>query len=442
MDDREIVAATAAGDPAGLAEAYDKHAEALHGYCHWMLRDQDEAADAVQDTFVIADARLGGLRDPRKLRPWLYAVARNECQRRLRVAEADPDEMADRAEAADRAAADRAEAADRADPAGQAAGESADRAELRRLVRAALDGLNPGEREVIELGLRHDLHGPDLAAVLGVSRQQAHALASRARGRLEKALGALIVARSGRRACPELDSLLGEWDGRLTALTRKRISRHIDQCDVCAERRHGALRRAALYGMAPLAALPPGLREEVLGLCASSHPRAQEYREEVLADAGPFQPSGFPEAVRPPRQRTLALSGVAAAAGVLIALAATGIVTVLALSGSHAPRPAAAGSASPSGTSSGPPAAAASTGPAGGVTPGALPTTGAPAVTSVPAAVTSSSASSGTPRPSPSPSATSSAPAAPTPRPSRPSPTATVTAKPTPTFSFFSPTPL
>ena len=426
MDDREIVAATAAGDPAGLAEAYDKYAESLYGYCHWMLRDQDEAADAVQDTFVIADARLGGLSDPRKLRPWLYAVARNECLRRLRAAEADPDETADRAE-----------------PADPAADESPDRAELRRLVRAALDGLNPGEREVIELGLRHDLHGPDLAAVLGVPRKQAHALASRARGQLEKALGALIVARSGRRGCPELDSLLEDWDGRLTALTRKRISRHIDQCDVCAGHRHGALRRAALYGMAPLAALPPELREEVLGLCASSRPRAQEYREEVLADAGPFQPSGFPEAVRPPRQRMLALSGVAAAAGVLIALAATGIVTVLALSGSHAPRPpGAAGSGSPSGSSSGPPAAIASTGPAGGVTSGALPTTGAPAVTSAPTVVTPPSASSATPKPSPSPSATSSAPAVPTPRPSRPSPTATATANPTPTLPFISPTSL
>ena len=40
-----------------------------------MLSGPDRAADAVQDTFVIAAANLGGLRDPRRLRPWLYAVA-------------------------------------------------------------------------------------------------------------------------------------------------------------------------------------------------------------------------------------------------------------------------------------------------------------------------------------------------------------------------------
>ena len=230
---------------------------------------------------------------------------------------------------------------------------SAERAELRRLVRAALDGLNPAEREVIELGLRHDLHGADLAAVLGVPRNQAHALASRARGQLEKALGALLVARTGRRACPELDMLLDGWDGRLTLLARKRVSRHIDQCDVCTDRKRGALRPAALYGMTPLAALPHGLREEVLGLCADVSPEGQSYRREVTQRASPFRPNGFPQPASASRSRMLALSGVAAAVGVLIAVVATGIITVLALTGSHTPRSAAAGrSGHPSGTAS------------------------------------------------------------------------------------------
>src|SRR5436190_1717181 len=95
MKDREIVAAIAAGDPAGLAGAYDKYAEPLHGYCGWMLSGPDRAADAVQGTFIIAAASLGGLRDPRRLRPWLYAVARSQCHRRLRAGEAGLGEAAD-----------------------------------------------------------------------------------------------------------------------------------------------------------------------------------------------------------------------------------------------------------------------------------------------------------------------------------------------------------
>jgi DNA-directed RNA polymerase specialized sigma24 family protein len=52
MKDREIVAAIAAGDPAGLAGAHDEYAESLYGYCHWMLGEPDRAAGTVQDTFV------------------------------------------------------------------------------------------------------------------------------------------------------------------------------------------------------------------------------------------------------------------------------------------------------------------------------------------------------------------------------------------------------
>ena len=402
MDDREIVAAIAAGDPAGLADAYGKYAESLFGYCCWMLGEPDDAAGAVLDTFVIADSRLGELGDPRKLRPWLYAVARNECLGRLGPEQPGTDE-----------------AAELADPPADA-GDSDERAELRRLIRAALGSLNPGDREVIELDLRHDLHGADLAAVLGVPRNQAHAMASRARGQLEKALGALLVARTGRRACPELDLLLDGWDGELTALTRKRVGRHIDQCAVCADRRDGALRPVALYGMAPPAALPPGLREEILRLCADADPEAESYRQDVTEQAGPFRPSGFPEPARPPR-RGRALAGIAAAAGVVIAVAATGIVTVLALTGSHSPRPADA--ARPGSASGAVSAGSAGSEPAGQVPATLPPPTSESAAPGTSSAATSASASAtAKPKPSPSPSATS--PTPPTPRPSIPTPSA------------------
>jgi hypothetical protein len=88
MEDSEVVAAIVAGDPGGLAEAYDKYAVPLHAYCRSMLRD------------------------PGKLRAWLYAVARNICHRRLRAGEATsaleeaaevPSETSDLSRAAERA---------------------------------------------------------------------------------------------------------------------------------------------------------------------------------------------------------------------------------------------------------------------------------------------------------------------------------------------------
>src|SRR5262249_27997215 len=133
MRDSEIVASIVAGDAEGLAEAYDRYAEALYGYCRSLLREPADAADAVQDTFVIPASGLTGLRDRELLRPWLYAVARNECLRRLRPRES-PLALDEDAEHAD-------ESAD--------VGTQAERAETRALLRAAVDGLNPAERDVI-----------------------------------------------------------------------------------------------------------------------------------------------------------------------------------------------------------------------------------------------------------------------------------------------------
>ena len=82
MQDSAVVAAVVAGDVDGFAAAYDQYAASLYGYCHGVLPGT-EAAEAVLDTFLIATAKLDGLRDPDRLGPWLHAVARNECLRRL-----------------------------------------------------------------------------------------------------------------------------------------------------------------------------------------------------------------------------------------------------------------------------------------------------------------------------------------------------------------------
>jgi len=252
MEDPEVVAAIVAGDPAGLAEAYDRYALPLYTYCRSMLREPADAADAVQDTFLVATAKLRDLRDPARLRPWLYAVARNECLRRLRAGSA----LSALEEAGDI-------------PVQSAGlGAEAERAEVQQLVRAAIDGLNPGERDVIELSLISELDNDELADALGVSRNHAHALLSRARSQLERSLGALIVARTGRAACAGLDAVLDGWDGQLTVLMRKRISRHIEQCEVCGERKRRELTPALFAGAVPIAALLPGFREQVLKVLA------------------------------------------------------------------------------------------------------------------------------------------------------------------------------
>jgi RNA polymerase sigma factor (sigma-70 family) len=338
MQDREVVAAVVAGDPEGITEAYDRYALPLYSYCRSLLREPADAADAVQDTFLIATAKLGGLRDPGKLRSWLYSVARNECYRRLRAGEVTS--------ALDEAGDMTADAVDVA--------SAIEQAEVQQFVRDAIAGLNPTERDVIELSLVQGLEADELADALGVSRNHAHALVSRARSQLERSLGALLVARTGREACAALDALLAGWDGQLTVLVRKRVSRHIDQCQICGELKRRELSPALFVGALPIVALMPGFREHVLKMCADLSSAGLARRASVAARAGQFGPSGFPKPSLPPGvsswHRVLQHSH-ALVASAATAAAVAGVSAVLVLGGgspqSHAPGAGARGSAGP-----------------------------------------------------------------------------------------------
>jgi RNA polymerase sigma factor (sigma-70 family) len=364
--DSELVASIVAGDPSGLAAAYDRYAEPLYKYCRSMLSNPADAADAVQDTFVIASSRLAELRDPGRLRAWLYAVARNECLRilgsprpapRLTVPPGMADTVIDITEGA------------------------AERAELRALRTTAAHGLNPAEREVLELKLRQGLEAAEVADVLGVSRSQAASLAARARDQLEACLAVLLVGRAGRNDCRELSALLAAWDGQLTPALRRRAHRHIERCATCTTRRVYELRPAVLLGLSAGAAMtaaaaeslrlaagvPGDLKAHTMALAAGQDPGAVAHRAAAGNRAGPFGRHGFPEPLRNPgtkagplssprRQTALAAAAVlVVAAGAVAFSLSSGPAAHLALSGGKAAASAvqrAASSADPA-TSSG-----------------------------------------------------------------------------------------
>jgi RNA polymerase sigma factor (sigma-70 family) len=221
--DAELARASAAGDRTAFADIYDRYADRLHDYCVGMLADRDGAADCVQDVFCIAATRLPQLRDPDKLRPWLYSIARNEALRRIRERrrEAPSEELPDTAS-------------------GEPGPETlAARTELADLIAEAAGGLSDRDRSVLELAFRHGLDGPDLAEALGVSASNANTIVHRLRGTIERSLGALLVSRRVRNSggCAELSAILDSWDGHFNVLMRKRISRHIESCQTCDEER-------------------------------------------------------------------------------------------------------------------------------------------------------------------------------------------------------------
>jgi RNA polymerase sigma factor (sigma-70 family) len=230
-----LAARERAGDQSAFAELYRDYAERLFGFCVVLLRDRDEAADAMHDTFVLAAQRVHQLRDLERLRPWLFAIARHVCYRRLAQrkrstpTEIEPDVLVFDADPGARLSADDAAA----------------------LVWAAAASLNERDRAVLDLSLREGLEGADLAAALGVDQANPHSLLYRAKERLERAIVVLVVARAGRSSCPTLAGMLRSWDGTLTPIVRKRLGRHMNRCIACQETRTRALPVSAL-AVAPM----------------------------------------------------------------------------------------------------------------------------------------------------------------------------------------------
>jgi hypothetical protein len=121
---------------------------------------------------------------------------------------------------------------------------------------------------------------------------------------------------------------------------RKRISRHIERCEVCGERKRRELTPALFAGVVPMAAMLPGFREQVLRVLADRSPAGVAHRLTVANRAGPFGPQGFPKSISPPGATPWhrivhhpRAAVVGAAASVLVA----GAIVVGVVAGPHPP---------------------------------------------------------------------------------------------------------
>jgi RNA polymerase sigma factor (sigma-70 family) len=306
--DAQLVAGVLGGDRAAFAAIYDRYADRLHDFCHAVLRDRDEAADAVQDTFVLVAQRLAQLNDPDRLRPWLYAIARSVALRKLRERR--------------RVVLDEAEDMADTDPGPERAAEQV---ALRELVWNAAAGLSERDRALLDLHVRQGLDGAELGEAMGVNPGHAYVLLSRLRDQVERSLGALLIAQQGRKDCLELDDLLSGWDGRYTPVMRKRVARHVDSCEVCSDRRRIMVSPFALLAAVPLVAAPLWLRDRVLeNVELAAYETDELALDDELLGTGEMEPVAAAAPVsRFPRRR---MRIAAAAAAVLALLVAGGAI--------------------------------------------------------------------------------------------------------------------
>jgi RNA polymerase sigma-70 factor (ECF subfamily) len=73
-----------AGDRAALERLVTLNQGVVYRYLLAFLKEEDQAADTAQDTFLKALNRLDGFRGESSFRTWLLAIARNEALGRIR----------------------------------------------------------------------------------------------------------------------------------------------------------------------------------------------------------------------------------------------------------------------------------------------------------------------------------------------------------------------
>ena len=167
----DVVARAAAGDEIAFTRLVEAHDSEMYRICVAVARDQTIAADGVQAAWAIAWRKLGTVRDPARVRPWLVSIAVNETKtllrRRSRIAavETVPEEI----------------------PLGGGIDPATGIASLD--LRAALARLDPDDRALLAMRYVAGFNATELAAALGgrpaAIRQRLKRLVDKVRTELE-----------------------------------------------------------------------------------------------------------------------------------------------------------------------------------------------------------------------------------------------------------------
>jgi RNA polymerase sigma-70 factor, ECF subfamily len=207
---------------------YRKHAGDVYRYALVVLRNQADAEDVTQTTFMNAYRAFERGERPRSPQNWLIAIAHNVCRQRFRQSQRRPNEVAfdeDLAEAV--------------------VDEDAISAED---IRRALGHLAFNQRAALVMRELEGRSYQEIAEILSVSVSAVETLIFRARRALREQLEEGITCHEAERAISR------QLDGRLSRQEKGALRAHLRECDECA--RFARSQRAQRGALKSLGAIP------------------------------------------------------------------------------------------------------------------------------------------------------------------------------------------
>jgi RNA polymerase sigma-70 factor (ECF subfamily) len=147
----DVIASAAAGDEVAFQRIIVEHHDDMRRVCTYVTRDEALADEAVHAAWAIAWKKIGTVREPESLRPWLMTVAVNELKRLLRKRKR------------------RAEIEVKADATGVPGGRDPATGLDSIDLRAAVDRLDPDDRALLGMRYVAGFNANELAAASGKS---------------------------------------------------------------------------------------------------------------------------------------------------------------------------------------------------------------------------------------------------------------------------------
>jgi RNA polymerase sigma factor (sigma-70 family) len=212
---------------------YRRHVHEVYRYVLAVLRNQADAEDATQATFLSAYRAYAKGEEPQKPRNWLLKIAHNECRQRFRAAARRPREVV----------WDERTAAPSLDETVPNADE----------IRSALGHLSFNQRSALVMRELEGRSYAEIGTILDLSISAVETLLFRARRALREQL-------EGALTCGEAEATLSKrLDGRLPVAEQRALRAHLRECSECAvlERKQRA-RRSAVKRLG-VVQLPPSL---------------------------------------------------------------------------------------------------------------------------------------------------------------------------------------
>ncbi|MFG3137438.1 sigma-70 family RNA polymerase sigma factor [Streptomyces sp. NPDC048211] len=250
VDPAALVTAAREGDAGARDELASAYLPLVYNIVGRALNGSADVDDVVQDTMLRALHGLGGLRAPESFRSWLVAIAMNQVRAYWQGRNGAPGTLEEAGQVAD-------PGADFVDLTMMRLQLSGQRQETARATR----WLEPEDRGLLSLWWLEcagELTRTEVAEALELSPQYAAVRVQRMKAQLETAR-IVVRALDAQPPCEELSGVLATWDGRPSALWRKRIARHAGDCFRCAGHRSGLMPAEGLLAGLALVAAPVAL---------------------------------------------------------------------------------------------------------------------------------------------------------------------------------------